>query len=167
MRAAKNPRSGECRVDPCRRSPVARNGWLGVPPRRHCSAIRARLCNHVTGGYSVDAAINAIKRGAYDYLLQAGRFSRGSKERFDELRRCFSRSARKSATSNPNFSKICISRELIGESPAMLDVFELAKDGRPLIGQYVISRSHRLRQGTGRACPASTQPCFSGALRGL
>ena len=79
----------------------------------------------VTGSYSVDAAIDAIKRGAYDYLckpIDSSRLERTLDELADVfLQRSEVRDLQSRLFENLQFQGI------IGRSPAMLDVFELAK----------------------------------------
>ena len=79
----------------------------------------------VTEGYSVDAAIAAIKRGAYDYLCKPIDFDRLEKT-LDELADVFSqrsevRNLESKLLENLQFQGI------VSRSPAMLDVFELCK----------------------------------------
>jgi len=79
----------------------------------------------VTGFYSVDSAIEAVKRGAYDYLCKPIDFARLTKT-LDELAELFSqksqvRSLEEQLLSNLQFQGI------VGRSPAMLEVFDLAR----------------------------------------
>ena len=79
----------------------------------------------ITGYYSVDSAIEAIRRGAYDYLCKPVDFPRLEKA-LDDLAEVFSqRSETKDLedklVQNSQFQGI------VGKSPAMLDVFDLAK----------------------------------------
>src|SRR5579863_3485893 len=79
----------------------------------------------VTGFYSVDSAIEAIKRGAYDYISKPLDFSRLAKT-LDELADIFSqrsevRQLQSKLLENMQFQGI------VGKSAAMLEVFELAK----------------------------------------
>ena len=79
----------------------------------------------VTGYYSVDSAIEAIKHGAYDYLTKPVDFARLTKT-LDDLAELFSRRSQirdleERLLNNFEFQGI------VGRSPAMLEVLELAK----------------------------------------
>lgn len=79
----------------------------------------------VTGFYTVESAIEAIKRGAYDYLCKPIDYTRLLKT-LDELAELFTtrseiRSLEERLLPNLQFQGI------VGKSPAMLDVFDLAK----------------------------------------
>lgn len=79
----------------------------------------------ITGFYSVDSAIVAIKRGAYDYLCKPVDFKRLGKS-LDDLaalhtRRSEIRGLEEKLFENHQFQGI------VGKSPAMLDVLDLAK----------------------------------------
>jgi DNA-binding NtrC family response regulator len=79
----------------------------------------------VTGYYTVDSAIEAIKRGAYDYLCKPIDYPRLMKT-LDELaevitRRSQIRDLEDKLLNNLQFHGI------VGKSPAMLEVFELAR----------------------------------------
>ncbi|HTW24437.1 MAG TPA: sigma-54 dependent transcriptional regulator [Candidatus Baltobacteraceae bacterium] len=79
----------------------------------------------MTGFYSVDSAIEAIRRGAYDYLCKPVDFSRLEKA-LDDLAELFSQRSQmrfleEKLLQNSQFQGI------VGRSPAMLDVFDLAK----------------------------------------
>ncbi len=79
----------------------------------------------VTGYYSVDSAIDAIKRGAYDYLCKPLNFQRLEKS-MDDLAELFSqrlevRDLEERLLPNLQFQGI------VGKSPAMLDVLDLVK----------------------------------------
>jgi DNA-binding NtrC family response regulator len=78
-----------------------------------------------TGYYDVDSAIEAIKKGAYDYLCKPIDFARLEKT-LDELADVFSqrseiRELEERLLENLQFHGI------VGKSPAMLEVFDLAK----------------------------------------
>jgi DNA-binding NtrC family response regulator len=79
----------------------------------------------VTECYSVDAAINAIKRGAYDYLCKPVDFPRLEKT-LDELADVFSKRSEVRDLESKLFQTLQF-QGIVGRSPAMLDVFELAK----------------------------------------
>jgi DNA-binding NtrC family response regulator len=79
----------------------------------------------VTGFYTVESAIEAIKRGAYDYLCKPIDYTRLMKT-LDELSDVFAtRSEIKSLEERllPNLQF----QGIVGKSPAMLEVFDLAK----------------------------------------
>ncbi len=79
----------------------------------------------VTGGYTVDAAINAIKRGAYDYLCKPVDFPRLERT-LDELADVFSQRSEVRDLESKLFENLQF-QGIVGRSPGMLDVFELAK----------------------------------------
>ena len=79
----------------------------------------------VTGYYSVDSAIEAIKRGAYDYLCKPLDYPRLEKT-LDELAIIFTqrseiRGLEERLFKNSQFQGI------VGRSPAMLEVYDLAR----------------------------------------
>ena len=79
----------------------------------------------VTGHYSVDSAIDAVKRGAYDYLCKPLDYSRLLKT-LDDLADLFTRRSQirdleQQLLHNLEFHGI------VGRSPAMVEVFELAR----------------------------------------
>jgi DNA-binding NtrC family response regulator len=79
----------------------------------------------VTGFYSVDSAIEAIKRGAYDYVCKPVDYGRLTKT-LDDLAELFTR---KTQIRNLE-DQLLINLQfhgIVGRSPAMLEVFELAK----------------------------------------
>ena len=80
----------------------------------------------VTGGYSVDAAINAIKQGACDYLCKPVEFPRLERT-LDELADVFSQRSEVRDLESKLFSKISISRESLAEVQPCLMFSELAK----------------------------------------
>ncbi|HKS65954.1 MAG TPA: sigma-54 dependent transcriptional regulator [Candidatus Acidoferrales bacterium] len=78
-----------------------------------------------TGYYSMDSAIEAVKKGAYDYLCKPLDFARLERT-LDELADVFGqrsaiRQLEEKLFENLNFHGI------VGKSPAMLEVFDLAK----------------------------------------
>lgn len=79
----------------------------------------------ITGYYSVESAIEAIKHGAYDYLSKPVDFTRLTKA-LDDLAELFSRRSQirdLEARLLENFQ----SHGIVGRSPAMLEVLELAR----------------------------------------
>jgi len=79
----------------------------------------------MTGYYSVDSAIEAIKPGAYDYLCKPLDFPRLEKA-LDELAELFSRRTEIRDLEERLFENSQF-QGIVGKSPAMLDVFDLAK----------------------------------------
>jgi len=79
----------------------------------------------VTGYYSVDSAIDAVKRGAYDYLCKPIDFRRLEKT-LDELAEVFSQRSQIRDLEEKLFQNLHF-QGIVGKSPAMLEVFELAK----------------------------------------
>jgi two-component system response regulator HydG len=79
----------------------------------------------ITGAYSVDAAIDAIKRGAYDYLCKPLDFSRLERT-LDELAEVFSQRSEVRHLESKLFENLQF-QGIVGRSPAMFEVFELAK----------------------------------------
>ncbi len=79
----------------------------------------------VTGFYSVDSAIDAVKHGAYDYLCKPLDYSRLLRT-LDELAELFTkrgqvRQLQEQLLTNLKFHGI------VGKSPAMLELFDLAR----------------------------------------
>ncbi len=79
----------------------------------------------ITGNYSIDSAIEAIKRGAYDYLCKPLDLPRLEKT-LDELADVFSRRSEVRDLEEKLFQNAQF-HGIVGKSPAMLEVFELAK----------------------------------------
>jgi len=79
----------------------------------------------VTGFYSVDSAIEAIKRGAYDYLCKPIDFPRLMKA-LDELATNFSRRSEIRHLEDKLLENLQF-QGIVGKSPAMIEVFELAR----------------------------------------
>ena len=79
----------------------------------------------MTGYYSVDSAIDAIKRGAYDYICKPIDFPRLERT-FDELAELFSQRSEIRGLEEKLFQNLQF-HGIVGKSPAMLEVFELAK----------------------------------------
>jgi DNA-binding NtrC family response regulator len=79
----------------------------------------------VTGYYSVDSAIEAIKRGAYDYLCKPIDFTRLAKT-LDEIEDLFSRRSEIRNLEEKLFQNLQF-HGIVGKSPAMIEVLELAK----------------------------------------
>src|SRR4029077_19229946 len=79
----------------------------------------------VTGYYSVDAAIDAIKRGAYDYLAKPLDFNRLTKTLDDQAEQFAQRSKIRGHQDGRALSLQF--HGIVGRSPAMFEVFDLAK----------------------------------------
>src|ERR1700733_6129996 len=79
----------------------------------------------VTGYYSVDAAIDAIKRGAYDYLAKPLDFNRLTKT-LDDLAELFTQRSQIRDLEDRLLQNLQF-HGIVGRSPAMFEVFDLAK----------------------------------------
>ena len=79
----------------------------------------------MTGLYSVDTAIEAIKRGAYDFLCKPIDYARLEKT-LDDLAAVFSQRSEIRDLEEQLF-KISQFQGIVGKSPAMLEVFDLAR----------------------------------------
>ena len=79
----------------------------------------------VTGFYSLDSAIEAIKRGAYDYLCKPVDRLR-LKKTLDELAELFSQRKRIRELEEKLLDDLEF-HGIVGRSPAMLEVFDLAR----------------------------------------
>ncbi len=78
-----------------------------------------------TGFYSVDSAITAIKRGAYDYLCKPLDYARLGKS-LDELAENFARRSEIQHLEDKLFQSLQY-KGIVGNSPAMIEVFEMAR----------------------------------------
>lgn len=79
----------------------------------------------VTGFYSVETAISAVKLGAYDYLCKPLDFARLDRS-LDELAENFARRSEISKLEERLFQNLQY-KGIVGNSPAMIDVFEMAR----------------------------------------
>ena len=79
----------------------------------------------VTGFYSLDSAIEAIKRGAYDYLCKPVDRAR-LKKTLDELNELFSQRRRIRELEEKLLADLEF-HGIVGRSPAMLEVIDLAR----------------------------------------
>jgi len=79
----------------------------------------------ITGYYSVDSAIEAVRRGAYDYLCKPLDFARLEKA-LDDLADVFSQRSQMRDLEEKLFQNSQF-QGIVGRSAAMLDVFDLAK----------------------------------------
>jgi DNA-binding NtrC family response regulator len=78
-----------------------------------------------TGYYSVDSAIEAIKRGAYDYLCKPLDYPRLLRT-LDELAEVFTQRSHIRELENQLLNNLEF-HGIVGKSPAMLEVFDLAR----------------------------------------
>jgi DNA-binding NtrC family response regulator len=78
-----------------------------------------------TGFYSVDSAIEAVKRGAYDYVCKPIDFTRLTKT-LDDLTDSYTRT-RQIRDLEEKLLDNLLFHGIVGRSPAMLEVFDLAK----------------------------------------
>jgi DNA-binding NtrC family response regulator len=78
-----------------------------------------------TGYYTVDSAIDAIKKGAYDYLCKPIDFVRLERT-LDELAEVFSKRGEIRQLEEKLFENLKF-HGIVGKSPAMFDVLDLAK----------------------------------------
>jgi len=79
----------------------------------------------ITGHYSVDSAIEAVKRGAYDYLCKPIDFARLTKT-LDDLAELFSQKSQVRNLEEQLLTNLQC-QGIVGRSPAMLEVFDLAR----------------------------------------
>lgn len=118
-----NVRLGACRVVLADLKMPAMDGLTFLDKALQCDPGMYVIL--VTGYYSVDSAIEAIKRGAYDYLCKPVDYTRLLKA-LDDLAELFTqrsqiRDLEERLLSNLQFHGI------VGRSPAMLEVFDLAR----------------------------------------
>lgn len=78
-----------------------------------------------TGFYTVETAIAAVKRGAYDYLCKPLDYARLEKS-LDELAENFARRSEIQHLEEKFFQSLQY-KGIVGNSPAMIEVFELAR----------------------------------------
>ncbi len=79
----------------------------------------------VTGFYTVDSAIDAIKRGAYDYVAKPLDFARLTKT-LDDLAELFTQRSQVRDLEDRLLENLQF-HGIVGRSPAMFEVFDLAK----------------------------------------
>lgn len=121
--ALQNVRLGACRVILADLKMPAMDGLAFLDKALQCDPGMYVIL--ITRYYSVDSAIEAIKRGAYDYLCKPVDFPRLLKA-LDDLAELFTqrsqiRDLEERLLSNLQFHGI------VGRSPAMLEVFDLAR----------------------------------------
>jgi DNA-binding NtrC family response regulator len=116
-------RAGNCRMVLCDLKMPSMDGFAFLQKTLQCDPGMYVIL--VTGFYAVNTAIDAIKRGAYDFISKPIDFARLEKT-LDDLAAIFSQRAQvrgleEQLLNNSQFQGI------IGRSPAMLEVFDLAR----------------------------------------
>ncbi len=121
--ALEHIRAGQCRVVVVDVKMPAMDGFTFLEKvLQHDPGIHVIL---ITGYYSMDSAIDAIKRGAYDYLCKPLDRARLEKS-LDELVELSSRRKQIRELEERLLSKLEF-HGIVGKSPAMLEVFDLAQ----------------------------------------
>jgi len=121
--ALEHLRTGRCRVVLADMKMPAMNGLIFLEKAlEHDPGIHVIL---ITGYYSMDSAIDAIKRGAYDYLCKPVDRTRLQKS-LDELAELYSRRRQIHELEERILSTLEF-HGIVSKSPAMLEVFELAQ----------------------------------------
>jgi DNA-binding NtrC family response regulator len=121
--ALQKVRLGNCRVVLCDLKMPALDGLAFLEKTlQHDPGVYVIL---ITGNYSIDSAIEAVKRGAYDYLCKPLDLARLEKT-LDELADVFSRRSEIRDLEEKLYPNLQF-HGIVGKSPAMLEVFELAK----------------------------------------
>ncbi len=116
-------RAGGCRVVLCDFKLASMDGLAFLQKTLQCDpGIYVIL---ISGDYSVDTAIEAIKRGAYDFLSKPIDYSRLEKT-LDELAVIFSQRSQVRGLEEQLFKNSQF-QGIVGKSPAMLEVFDLAR----------------------------------------
>src|SRR5271155_3504942 len=121
--ALQKVRSGTCRVVVADQKMPGMDGLAFLEKALQCDpGIYVIL---VTGFYSVDSAIEAIKRGAYDYVCKPVDYTRLTKT-LDDLAELFTRKSQIRNLEDQLLTNLQF-EGIVGKSPAMLEVFDLAK----------------------------------------
>jgi DNA-binding NtrC family response regulator len=121
--ALQRVRLGNCRVVLCDLKMPGLDGMAFLEKTlQHDPGIYVIL---MTGNYAIDSAIEAVKKGAYDYLCKPLDLLRLEKT-LDELSEVFSRRSEIRNLEEKLFQNLQF-HGIVGKSPAMLEVFELAK----------------------------------------
>src|SRR5574337_1157176 len=116
-------RAGRCRVVLSDIKMPAMDGLIFLEKVLQCDpGIHVIL---VTGFYSLDSAVEAIKRGAYDYLCKPLERTR-LKKTLDELAELHGQRQRVRELEQPLLADLEF-HGIVGRSPAMFDVFDLAR----------------------------------------
>jgi two-component system response regulator HydG len=121
--ALQKVRAGGCRVVLCDLKMPAMDGFAFLQKTLQCDpGIYVIL---ITGFYAVETAIDAVKRGAYDFLSKPIDFARLMKT-LDDLAAIFSQRAQVRDLEEQLFQNSQF-QGIVGRSPAMLEVFDLAR----------------------------------------
>ena len=107
----------------------------------------------MTGSHSIESAIDAIRRGAYDYLpkpIDAARLKRT----LDDLAEQFQRRRRIHSLDLQLLSDLEF-HGIVGRSPAMLEVIDLVRKISPHYTNVLLSGSHRNGQGALSLTPST------------
>ena len=121
--ALQKVRMGACRVVLANLSNATTDGFAFLEKALQCDPGMYVIL--VTDQYSVDSAVAAIKRGAYDYLCKPINFERLQKA-LDSLAEQFCRRSEIRDLEKRLFNSLQF-QGIVGRSPAMIEVFELAQ----------------------------------------
>jgi DNA-binding NtrC family response regulator len=121
--ALRRIRQGECRVILVDYKMPSMDGMAFLEKTLQCDPGMHVIL--VTGFYSVDSAIEAIKRGAADYLCKPLDFARLEKT-LDDIAALHSQRSEVRDLETRLFDNMQF-QGIVGKSPAMLEVFDLAK----------------------------------------
>jgi DNA-binding NtrC family response regulator len=124
--ALQKVRSGSCRVLVADMKMPGMDGLAFLEKTRQCDPGMYVIL--VTGFYAVDSAIEAIKHGAYDYLCKPIEYARLLKT-LDDLTDSFTRGLQIRDLEDKLLDNLLF-HGIVGRSPAMLEVFDLAKKSR-------------------------------------
>jgi DNA-binding NtrC family response regulator len=121
--ALRRVRSGSCRVVLCDFKMPSMDGLAFL--QKSLQSDPGTYVILITGYYSVDTAIEAIKRGAYDFLSKPIDYARLEKT-LDELALIFSQRTQVRDLEGQLFANSQF-QGIVGKSPAMLEVFDLTR----------------------------------------
>src|SRR5271169_2476169 len=121
--ALQKVRSGSCRVVVADLKMPGMDGLAFLEKALRCDPGMYVIL--VTGFYAVDSAIEAIKHGAYDYLCKPIDYTRLLKT-LDDLTDSFTRGLQIRDLEDRLLDNLLF-HGIVGRSPAMLEVFDLAK----------------------------------------
>lgn len=127
--ALQKVRSGSCRVVVADMKMPGMDGLAFLEKALQCDP--GMFVILMTGFYAVDSAIEAIKHGAYDYLCKPIDYTRLLKT-LDDLTDSFTRGLQIRDLEDKLLDNLLF-HGIVGRSPAMLEVFELAKKSRGTI----------------------------------
>jgi DNA-binding NtrC family response regulator len=116
-------RNGDCRVVIADFKMPAMDGLAFLEKALQCDPSTYVIL--VTGFYSVDSAIEAIKRGAYDYLCKPVDYARLIRT-LDDLADSFSRNLQIRDLEDKLLDNLLF-HGIVGRSPAMLEMFDMTK----------------------------------------